>query len=165
MQFSHGRVFSDSRNVQKRATKSDTSGHCLRCSAGCLLEGKGLNGFCRCCGRQQLSCSSPTATKARCKLQPVLFYNAQVGCKPPQQKLHHEKGRSLRRESELNVVACRRQLNCCFRCSAARAQRLPWNVASCNQFFSILYRLGVKCHTKEAFCFVLDEKGEITSLN
>ena len=29
MQFSHIRVFSDSRNVQKRATKSDTWGHCL----------------------------------------------------------------------------------------------------------------------------------------
>ena len=29
VQFSHGRVFSDSRNVQKRATKSDISGHCL----------------------------------------------------------------------------------------------------------------------------------------
>ena len=29
VQFSHVRVFSDSRNVQKRATKSDTSGHCL----------------------------------------------------------------------------------------------------------------------------------------
>ena len=27
--FSHGRVLFDSRNVQKRATKSDTSGHCL----------------------------------------------------------------------------------------------------------------------------------------
>ena len=27
--FSHGRVFYDSRNVQKRATKSDTSDHCL----------------------------------------------------------------------------------------------------------------------------------------
>ena len=33
--FSHGRVFSDSRNlnVQKRATKSDTSGHCLPATA------------------------------------------------------------------------------------------------------------------------------------
>ena len=29
VQFSHVRVFSDSRIVQKRATKSDTSGHCL----------------------------------------------------------------------------------------------------------------------------------------
>ena len=29
VRFSHGPVFSDSRNVQKRATKSDTSGHCL----------------------------------------------------------------------------------------------------------------------------------------
>ena len=29
VQFSHVREFSDSRNVQKRATKSDTSGHCL----------------------------------------------------------------------------------------------------------------------------------------
>ena len=29
VRFSHGRVFSDSRNVQKQATKSDTSGHCL----------------------------------------------------------------------------------------------------------------------------------------
>ena len=31
VEFSHVRasVFSDSRNVQKRATKSDTSGHCL----------------------------------------------------------------------------------------------------------------------------------------
>ena len=29
VQFSHGRVFSDSHNVQKRLTKSDTSGHCL----------------------------------------------------------------------------------------------------------------------------------------
>ena len=29
VQFSHVRVFSDSRNVQKRATKSHTSGHCL----------------------------------------------------------------------------------------------------------------------------------------
>ena len=29
VQFSHVRVFSYSRNVQKRATKSDTSGHCL----------------------------------------------------------------------------------------------------------------------------------------
>ena len=28
--FSHGRRFFDSRNVQKRATKSDTSGHCLK---------------------------------------------------------------------------------------------------------------------------------------
>ena len=35
VQFSHVRasVFSDSRNVQKRATKSDTSGHCLMCAA------------------------------------------------------------------------------------------------------------------------------------
>ena len=32
MQFSHVRVFSDSRNVQKHATKSDTSGHCLALS-------------------------------------------------------------------------------------------------------------------------------------
>ena len=31
--FSHGRRFFDSRNVQKRATKSDTSGHCLLCTA------------------------------------------------------------------------------------------------------------------------------------
>ena len=30
VQCSHVRVFSDSRNVQKSATKSDTSGHCLR---------------------------------------------------------------------------------------------------------------------------------------
>ena len=29
VRFSHVRVFSGSRNVQKRATKSDTSGHCL----------------------------------------------------------------------------------------------------------------------------------------
>ena len=29
VQFSHVRVFSDSRNLQKRATKSDTSDHCL----------------------------------------------------------------------------------------------------------------------------------------
>ena len=29
VRFSHGRRFFDSRNVQKRATKSDTSGHCL----------------------------------------------------------------------------------------------------------------------------------------
>ena len=29
VRFSHGRVFFDSRNVQKCATKSDTSGHCL----------------------------------------------------------------------------------------------------------------------------------------
>ena len=29
VRFSHVRVFSDTRNVQKRATKSDTSGHCL----------------------------------------------------------------------------------------------------------------------------------------
>ena len=29
VRFSHVRVFSDSRNLQKRATKSDTSGHCL----------------------------------------------------------------------------------------------------------------------------------------
>ena len=29
MQFSHVRVFSDLSNVQKRATKSDTLGHCL----------------------------------------------------------------------------------------------------------------------------------------
>ena len=29
VRFSLGRVFSDSRNVQKQATKSDTSGHCL----------------------------------------------------------------------------------------------------------------------------------------
>ena len=29
VRFSHGRVFFDSHNVQKRATKSDTSGHCL----------------------------------------------------------------------------------------------------------------------------------------
>ena len=29
LHFSHVRVFADSRNVQKRATKSDTSGHCL----------------------------------------------------------------------------------------------------------------------------------------
>ena len=29
VRFSHVRVFSDSHNVQKRATKSDTSGHCL----------------------------------------------------------------------------------------------------------------------------------------
>ena len=29
MQFSHVRVFSDACTVQKRATKSDTSGHCL----------------------------------------------------------------------------------------------------------------------------------------
>ena len=29
MRFSHGRVLFDSRNVQKRATKSDTLGHCL----------------------------------------------------------------------------------------------------------------------------------------
>ena len=29
VQFSYGSVFSDSCNVQKRATKSDTSGHCL----------------------------------------------------------------------------------------------------------------------------------------
>ena len=29
VQFSNVRVFSDSRNVQKRAIKSDTSGHCL----------------------------------------------------------------------------------------------------------------------------------------
>ena len=29
VRFSHVRVFSDSRNVQKRATKSETSGHCL----------------------------------------------------------------------------------------------------------------------------------------
>ena len=29
VRFSHVRVFSDLRNVQKRATKSDTSGHCL----------------------------------------------------------------------------------------------------------------------------------------
>ena len=29
VRFSHGRVLFDSRNVQKRATKSDTSGHCL----------------------------------------------------------------------------------------------------------------------------------------
>ena len=43
--FSHVRVFSDTRNVQKRATKSDTSGHCLlatRCwrrdSAGISLR-------------------------------------------------------------------------------------------------------------------------------
>ena len=28
VRFSHVRVFSDSRNVQKHATKSDTSGHC-----------------------------------------------------------------------------------------------------------------------------------------
>ena len=32
--FSHGRRFFDSRNVQKRATKSDTSGHCLWLSPG-----------------------------------------------------------------------------------------------------------------------------------
>ena len=29
VQFSHVSVFSDLRNVQKRATKSDTSDHCL----------------------------------------------------------------------------------------------------------------------------------------
>ena len=29
VQFSHVSVFSDSRNVQKRATQSDTLGHCL----------------------------------------------------------------------------------------------------------------------------------------
>ena len=29
VQFSYVRIFSDSHNVQKRATKSDTSGHCL----------------------------------------------------------------------------------------------------------------------------------------
>ena len=29
VRFSHVRVFSDSRNVQKCATKSDTLGHCL----------------------------------------------------------------------------------------------------------------------------------------
>ena len=29
VQFSHVRVFFDSRNVQKSVTKSDTSGHCL----------------------------------------------------------------------------------------------------------------------------------------
>ena len=32
VRFSHVRVFSDSRNVQKRATKSDTSGNCLLCT-------------------------------------------------------------------------------------------------------------------------------------
>ena len=29
VRFSYGSVLFDSRNVQKRATKSDTSGHCL----------------------------------------------------------------------------------------------------------------------------------------
>ena len=33
VQFSHVRVFSDSRNVQKRATKTDTSGHCIEGAA------------------------------------------------------------------------------------------------------------------------------------
>ena len=33
VQFSHGRVLFDPRNVQKRETKSDTSGHCLPRSA------------------------------------------------------------------------------------------------------------------------------------
>ena len=32
VRFSHVRVFSDLRNVQKRATKSVTSGHCLGCT-------------------------------------------------------------------------------------------------------------------------------------
>ena len=36
VQFSHVRVFSDSRNVQKRATRSDTSGHCLHLPAAAL---------------------------------------------------------------------------------------------------------------------------------
>ena len=34
VRFSHVRVFSDSRNVQKRATKFDTSGHCLSPGVG-----------------------------------------------------------------------------------------------------------------------------------
>ena len=33
VQFAHVRVFSDSSNLQKRATKSDTLGHCLRQTA------------------------------------------------------------------------------------------------------------------------------------
>ena len=35
VRFSHGRMLFDSRNVQKRATKSDTSGHCVRTLANC----------------------------------------------------------------------------------------------------------------------------------
>ena len=38
VRFSHGRVLFDSRNVQKRATKSDTSGHCLRCNGYILFS-------------------------------------------------------------------------------------------------------------------------------
>ena len=41
VRFSHGSVFSDSRNVQKRATKSDTSGHCVewsKCWVGASWE-------------------------------------------------------------------------------------------------------------------------------
>ena len=38
LQFSHVRVFSDSLNLQKRATKSDTSGHCLPSSEDMLCS-------------------------------------------------------------------------------------------------------------------------------
>ena len=38
VQFSHVRVISDSRNVQKRATESDTSGHCLQHTVTVCLE-------------------------------------------------------------------------------------------------------------------------------
>ena len=43
--FSHGRGFFDSRNVQKCATKSDTSGHCLACSNK-LVFGRSAATFC-----------------------------------------------------------------------------------------------------------------------
>ena len=35
-QIWHGRRFFDSRNVQKRGTKSDTSGHCLLVPSGLI---------------------------------------------------------------------------------------------------------------------------------
>ena len=37
VRFAHVRVFCDSRKVQKRATKSDTSGHCLASMEGTFL--------------------------------------------------------------------------------------------------------------------------------
>ena len=50
MQFSHIRAFSDSRNVQRRATKSDTSSHCLRTTTPGAIRS------------QALSCDQPRST-------------------------------------------------------------------------------------------------------
>ena len=77
VQFSHVHVFSDSRNVRKRATKSDTSGHCLVTStfAGGHAPRERGRGYPRWTSIRGTD-GAPRALRAacRCPLKPSPFY-------------------------------------------------------------------------------------------